>query len=302
MSKEYRINVNVATVWTSPESVRAIDFPAITSPTDISQWLKALEYEPRAALSSENLVQTQALFGQTVLLLNETEEWAHIIVSDQPSSKDSRGYPGWVPKCQLTAKTSIEEPRELYAVVTSPLAILYDEQKNPDLLLSFQTRLQVIQETHSWIRVDTPNGVRLLRSSDVRISKEGSSRNGSGADIVAIGEVFLGLPYLWGGMTGFGFDCSGFAYTMCQANGYTIPRDAHDQAKSGQAVALDQLRPGDLLFFAYEEGKGRVHHVGIYYGEGQMIHAPNTGRSVEIITLEGTLYEKELCVARRYFS
>ena len=63
---------------------------------------------------------------------------------------------------------------------------------------------------------------------------------------------------------------------MCKANGYIIPRDAHDQAEAGKRIALNEMEPGDLLFFAYEEGKGSIHHVGIYYGEGKLIHSPNT--------------------------
>lgn len=102
-------------------------------------------------------------------------------------------------------------------------------------------------------------------------------------------------------MSSFGFDCSGFSYTMCKANGYIIPRDAHDQAASGEKVELHQLEPGDLLFFAYEEGKGSLHHVGIYYGDGKLLHSPNTGKTIEILEMAGTIYEKELCAARRYF-
>jgi cell wall-associated NlpC family hydrolase len=88
---------------------------------------------------------------------------------------------------------------------------------------------------------------------------------------------------------------------MCKANGFIIPRDAHDQANAGVEIKLEEIRPGDLLFFAYEGGKGRIHHVGIYYGDGKLLHSPNTGKTVEIIPLAGTIYERELCAARRYW-
>ncbi|WP_162875106.1 C40 family peptidase, partial [Enterobacter cloacae] len=74
----------------------------------------------------------------------------------------------------------------------------------------------------------------------------------------------------------YGYDCSGFAYSMYASQGITIPRDASDQALAGTEAASNQLRPGDLLFFAYEEGKGRIHHVGIYIGDGKMIHSPDS--------------------------
>ena len=57
-------------------------------------------------------------------------------------------------------------------------------------------------------------------------------------------------------MSAWGYDCSGFAYATHQANGYLIPRDATDQARKGKEVGLDSIQPGDLLFFAYEKGKG----------------------------------------------
>jgi cell wall-associated NlpC family hydrolase len=56
-----------------------------------------------------------------------------------------------------------------------------------------------------------------------------------------------------------------------------------------------------LLFFAHEKGEGSIHHVGIYYGKGKMLHSPKTGKTVELIELKGTLYEEELCAARRYY-
>ncbi len=62
------------------------------------------------------------------------------------------------------------------------------------------------------------------------------------------------------------------------------------------------MKAGDLLFFAYEEGKGAIHHVGLYVGGGKMLHSPKTGKSIEILTLKETIYEKELCAVRRCFS
>lgn len=90
---------------------------------------------------------------------------------------------------------------------------------------------------------------------------------------------------------------------MLKANGFIIPRDAADQATAGIEVDKDKAESwqvGDLLFFAYEEGKGRLHHVGIYYGNGLMIHSPTPGKAVEIIELAGTVHEKELCAVRRF--
>jgi len=292
------VNVPVATVWTSHDSARDIDYKAISYPPQIEEWLNELKFETRLELCDRNLVQTQCLLGQEVLVLEKKGEWSHVIVLDQPSSKDKRGYPGWIPSVQLIeSSTTKENARKV--VVKMKKAPLYSEQLKKVCDLSYQTELPYLEEESEYIKVQTPSGVGLLKVEDVLIIN--CTPSGSGKDIVKAGEKFLGLPYLWGGMSSFGYDCSGFSYSMCKANGYVIPRDAHDQACYGVEIKLDQIQPGDLLFFAYEEGKGTIHHVGIYYGNGNLLHSPKTGKSVEIISLANTVYEKELCVARRYW-
>jgi gamma-D-glutamyl-L-lysine dipeptidyl-peptidase len=301
MSKKAAVNVPVATIWTSPDSARTLDAYAVSNPVDINKWLDSLTHETRLALCDENRIQSQALFGQEVLILEEKEGWSHVIVLDQASSKDERGYPGWIPSQQISRDAAHSET-DSFAIVKSEFAELLTEENDKVLELSFLTSLSIEKEEDERIAVSTPLGSKYVKRENVYISATAvKDRFGNGKDIVKSGEAFLNLPYLWGGMSSYGFDCSGFSYSMCKANGYLIPRDAGDQAKKGENVPLDELRAGDLLFFAYEEGKGSIHHVGIYYGDGKMIHSPNTGKTIEIITLEGTYYEKELCAARRYW-
>lgn len=291
------VNVPVATVWTSFDSPRELDKDAVTNPAFVEKWLEGLTYESSLDLHDSNLVQTQLLYGEEVVILEEKEGWAHVIIPSQPSKKDDRGYPGWVPKPQLTAVPA-DWNLTTAAVITSPKASLATETS---LKLSYQTALPFLNEQEGKVYVQTPDGTTgVLALEDVVVRD--SLPKGNGQAIVSAGEKFLNLPYLWGGMSSFGYDCSGFAYSMCKANGYVIPRDADDQAGAGKEVELDKIEPGDLLFFAYEEGKGRIHHVGIYYGEGKLLHSPNTGKTVEIIPLEGTIYERELCAARRYWA
>ncbi len=87
---------------------------------------------------------------------------------------------------------------------------------------------------------------------------------------------FQGVPYLWGGTSPNGFDCSGFVqYVYKNAAGIELPRDTYGQIGAGPRVSQDQLQPGDLVF-------PHTGHVGIYIGGGQMIHAPRTGDVVKI--------------------
>ncbi|PLR95206.1 C40 family peptidase [Bacillus sp. T33-2] len=295
------VNVPVATVWTSYDSPRQLDEPAITNPADMEAWLKGMTHEAQLGLCNDNLVQTQVLFGQPLLIIDEKDDWAKVLIPGQPSSKDERGYPGWLPKIQLLQQSEWYVKEGPVAVVTSTKAELYHEDDKLMLELSFLTALPVIEELDDQVRVKIPSGTGRLKMKDITVYPSPNIRKGDGADIVSAGEKFIGLPYLWGGMSSFGYDCSGFSHSMYKANGCTIPRDAHDQAQAGKEVDLNSLKPGDLLFFAYKEGKGRIHHVAIYYGNGKMLHSPNTGKTIEIISLEGTIYEKELCAARRYW-
>ncbi|MEK5641734.1 hypothetical protein BK138_09530 [Paenibacillus rhizosphaerae] len=161
----------------------------------------------------------------------------------------------------------------------------------------------------AFVVVQTPHGLARIRRADVQVVAEPGEYPGSRADeqnrgkaIVAQAKRFLGLPYLWGGMSAWGYDCSGFAHSMHLACGIVIPRDASVQALHGASIPPEELQPGDLLFFAYEQGKGRVHHVGIYAGDGHMIHSPDSASSVELIPLKGYKLADEHCVSRRYWT
>jgi gamma-D-glutamyl-L-lysine dipeptidyl-peptidase len=97
----------------------------------------------------------------------------------------------------------------------------------------------------------------------------------SGAALLATARHHLGLPYLWGGMSTYGLDCSGLVHLSLRTLGLVVPRDAHDQQDAATPVRLEEVQAGDLLFFA-RDGQP-AHHVGIATGDGGMLHAPETG-------------------------
>ncbi|WP_237417031.1 C40 family peptidase [Halobacillus litoralis] len=297
------IRVPVATLWTAPDSPRELDQTSLTSSASMRDWLKVLNDDQKRELCDENLVQSQLLLGEEVWVDEWLDDWAKVVVPSQPSKKDKRGYPGFIPVSQLVEIREDEWYTNKQAVVHKKQAWLSNGAEEPLMEVSYLTALPVLEENDTYVKVLYPDGVGYLVSEDVAVqTKEERKAKGSGEDLIRSGEAFVGLPYFWGGMSAFGYDCSGFAYNMHKAFHYEIPRDATDQAKSGEHVALDDLRVGDLLFFAFEEGQGNIHHVGFYYGDNKMLHSPNVGKSIEIIDLEGTVYEKELCAARRYWS
>ena len=295
------VNVQAAGIWTAADSPRAIDRDAISSPAKYGDWVKSLDYEKKLQLCDDNLLQTQALFGEEVIVKGYEGDWVRVAVPSQPSAKDADGYPGWMPAAQLTAGEGQIKSGNL-AAVTAADAILYTEDGTELFPLSFQTELPALAADTEWITVQTPLGKgKIKRSSAEIFSQEQGRPKLGGKAVLGYGRMFLGLSYLWGGMSSFGYDCSGFSHMMCKAAGYVIPRDAGDQAHAGARVDLSKIQPGDLLFFAYKEGKGEIHHVGLYEGNGKLLHSPKTGKSIESISLSGTLYERELCTAVRYW-
>ena len=118
------------------------------------------------------------------------------------------------------------------------------------------------------------------------------------ADIIAIAQQMIGAPYRPGGTTPRGFDCSGLVvYTYRQAGIRNLPRTSAGLFGQAHPVSLDDLLPGDLLFFEIN-GRG-VSHVGIYRGGNEFIHAPVSGKQVSVGTLDNEYWSKRLVRAGR---
>ena len=105
-----------------------------------------------------------------------------------------------------------------------------------------------------------------------------------GLAIVAYAKTFLGIPYVWGGKTPLGFDCSGFTSYVYRHFGYPVPTYSMDQASCGRAVSYNEMQPGDLIVYEMKHGIG---HVAIYIGGGQFIHAPEKNDVVKISSNPG---------------
>lgn len=119
-----------------------------------------------------------------------------------------------------------------------------------------------------------------------------------GSAILIEASKYLGVPYLWGGTSPSGFDCSGLVQYVCKSLGIEVSRVAEDQFKDGVPVNKDELRPGDLVFF---EQDGYIHHVGIYAGNNMMLHAPRTGDVVKYQSIDTGYYRSQYAGARRVY-
>jgi gamma-D-glutamyl-L-lysine dipeptidyl-peptidase len=189
---------------------------------------------------------TQVLYGERVRVLARQGGWTRIAVPDQPSPLDPRGYPGWVRSWQLGP------------AFAAPLVVTTKVAKLPN-------------GTQVGFGSQVPAGVLPA----VATRRLPATRAG----IVRTAEQFLGLRYLWGGLSRWGYDCSGLTWAAYRAHGITIPRDADAQFAAGRPVSLAQARPGDLLFYEHPV----VGHVAMYVGGGKMIEAPNSRSEVRIV-------------------
>jgi cell wall-associated NlpC family hydrolase len=228
-------------------------------PLDPRVWpTPAVTYSERRALVGH--MPTQVLYGETVRVLAHRSGWTEIAVPDQPSPLDARGYPGWVRSWQLGPTFAAP------LIVTARSATLANGAE-----VGFAAQV--------------PRGA--LPSSATRPLPH------TRTDLVRTAEQFLGLHYLWGGLSAWGYDCSGLTWAVYRAHGITIPRDADAQFAAGATVTLARMKPGDLLFYEHPI----VGHVAMYVGGGKMIEAPNSASEVRIVPVRTNDFRG----ARRFF-
>ena len=303
------VDVGVVTLWVFPGFDQQVDEPAVSNPSDVGLWLENMGLGQEKRLVGD--LETQALYGQRVIVLEEDGEWAKVAVEGQPTPRNALGYPGWVPKRQLTFDTGMDAYRGgPFAQIEARGARLYDDRglSRPSMKLSYATRLPVVGRRGEAVQVATPDdGHKWVGAADAAVyATEAGIPAPTGEDLVRSAEAFLGVPYLWAGTSEFGFDCSGFTYTVHRAHGITIPRDTVSreelvQPRYGTAVRrYEDLRPGDLAYFAYRKGAGSVHHVGMYMGGGRMIHAPSPGSQVGTVDVVESGWIDEFAGAIRY--
>lgn len=202
-----------------------------------------------------------------------------------------------------------EEPVDfglLYGIVdtTSLNVRAYASEDAPVVAeLSMYTYVRINWLEPGWVCVTyDDNGMIGYVSSDyIKVFEGGlpeySSSGGQAAVDVAV--QFLGVPYVWGGTSPSGFDCSGLMQYCYKQLGYNINRVADAQMKNGIAVSKENLAPGDLVGFYSSPGSGYVSHIGMYVGHGMMIHAPHTGDVVRYASIESGYYSERFAGGRR---
>ena len=115
--------------------------------------------------------------------------------------------------------------------------------------------------------------------------------------VVRLALSMVGVPYHYGGADPRkGFDCSGLVYYTYTSNGHSVPRTSQEQFDAAQKIPLEEAAEGDLVFFQDQE---KLSHVGIYLGDGRFVHAPSSGGTVSIASIDAPYYQRHLVAVGR---
>lgn len=208
-----------------------------------------LRFEP----SDRSEMVTQVLFGETFTIIEQTEKWSRISIT-------SDFYEGWIDNKQF-----IKITEDQYNKI----------QENPKFYCA--DLIDYLTGTNTLIPVSLGSDLSFLTFTDINttaLAFDGSLVTGiqPKTNLLQTAFLYLNAPYLWGGKTPFGIDCSGFTQMVYRLNGYNIPRDASQQAKIGEPLSfIEESEVGDLAFFDNEEGQ--IIHVGIIMENNYIIHA-----------------------------
>ncbi|MFA6941377.1 MAG: SH3 domain-containing C40 family peptidase [Clostridiaceae bacterium] len=161
--------------------------------------------------------------------------------------------------------------------------------------------VKVIGESSGWYQIRLSDGrVGWASGQYLSLNNQAGTRQQKVDAVIAYAKSFIGLPYVYGGdsPSDGGFDCSGFTKYVFGNYGYTLNRISKDQALNGTYASRAYLQPGDLIFYSFE-GNGVISHVGIYLGNGRMIHSPKTGDTVKITDVTTSYWRDRYVTARR---
>ena len=248
-------------------------------------------------------------YGQSVNVLSTSNGWSKInyngstgyvssqyLQSTKPSSSSSLETSQTVKYVNTTSGLNMRTgPATSYAKITT---IAYGQSVN------------VLSTSNGWSKINYSGSTGYVSSQYLQSTKPSSSSSSnsgstsvssSASSVIAYAKTLLGKPYVWGAQGPNSFDCSGFTYYVFKNKaGIVLPRTSSAQSKYGTSVSWSNLKAGDLMFFDTNgANNGQVSHVGLYIGNGQMIHASSSQRKIVITGVNTSYYKNAFVNARR---
>lgn len=209
----------------------------------------------------------QAILGTRLSILRERRGWYQV--------KTEWQYIGWMTGSSIAFRETLPEPDVRVRVNLAAIREAASPASPLRLQAPFGAAFESVVKRGAYREIRLPDGTSaFIAEGDIESIPEAAA-SPDGGRLVSTASRFQGLPYLWGGNSSSGFDCSGFTQTVFREQGITLPRDANMQIRLGADVDttgnFSQLRAGDLLYFG--PNPDRITHVALSLGGARMIHA-----------------------------
>ena len=211
---------------------------------------------------------TQGLMWESVTIVNKQDYWCRIKMEDR--------YEGWIHNFYLAELNNISTDS---LIITNRYAPIRSQRgKNGSILtlLSFGTIVPLLDQTSGYCQIQLMNGEEGFIPAQNNVASQ--SRH----DIIRLARSLIGVPYLWGGRSSFGYDCSGFVQMVLKTAGISMPRDAGLQIQADwlEEISISRILPGDLVFFSEDNC---INHVAFTTGDGKIIHCSGEVKLESII-------------------
>lgn len=255
-----------------------------------------------AGNAHDDLEETQVLYNEPLIYRGENEGWYLVEAVEQQEFSHHQiweGYPGWVrkesvkfvsstPKYNSIVRSRFTQvytlrPKNRLTLTGGELHLLLRAPAEVLLTVSMGTRFKIIAEETKYYEVCLPDNrtgwisKEDLSNTDMKLRSAQFRKN-----LLSTAELFLGVPYLWGGRSAFGVDCSGLTSIAYRANNIFIPRDAYEQWKVAKKISSDELKTGDLIFVSAKDNPAKIIHVMLYINGERFIESSGTGNVVSI--------------------